>query len=92
MPRRLPDRLLGTRLTAGWQRAGHRYLPVIRADLALEETYAPVLPPAVAGVPTIAVVGSQPGRDKLQSKVAPADAALWIEATSSYSRSEVRAA
>lgn len=55
------------------------YLPVIRADLQLEEQYAPPADPAA--VPTLAFVGLKEGRDKERSKVQASDAALWVEAT-----------
>ena len=49
---------------------------VIRADLALEETYT--APPAAAsGVPIVAVIGSKVGRDKEKSVVSRANAGLW---------------
>lgn len=56
------------------------YLPVIRADLTLEETYAPSS--RVAAVPTLAFIGSKAGRDKEKTLIKPADAELWLAATS----------
>ena len=64
------------------------YLPVIRADLTLEETYVPSKPAALA-VPIIAVIGAKPGRDKEHSAVTADDAELWIDATSSKAASKV---
>ena len=58
------------------------YVPVIRADVTLEETYAPPKAGEVAGCPIIAVVGEKVGRDKEKSLVAKADAELWLTATS----------
>ena len=61
------------------RRARGRYLPVIRADLQLEQQYSPPAEPAA--VPTLAFVGLKEGRDKEKSRVRAADAALWMEAT-----------
>jgi len=58
------------------------YVPVIKADLALEETYTGANGRKV-GVVTFAVVGTQPGRDKEKTKVQPEDAQLWLSDTSS---------
>ena len=57
------------------------YVPVIRADLALEETYTP--PTEVAAFPIVAVAGTKPGRDKQSSLVGAEAAGLWERATSS---------
>lgn len=65
------------------------YLPVIRADLSLEETYEPPAAEERAGVPIVAIVGIKPGRDKEATRVAPAEAAAWLEATTSRSHSRV---
>jgi surfactin synthase thioesterase subunit len=65
------------------------YLPVIRADLALEETYAPAEAGQRVGVPTIAVFGTREGRDKERTRVAEPDAALWLDATSAAAGSRV---
>ena len=40
-------------------------------------------------MPTLAVFGAKDGRDKEKSRVAEADAALWLEATTSRARSEL---
>ena len=57
------------------------YLPVIRDDLALEETYT-CQTGHIAAVPTTAVHGTKPGRDKETTKIAAQDAQLWVSATS----------
>ena len=57
------------------------YLPVIRADLCLEETYEPPTGRYV-GVRTLAVHGATPGRDKEATKVGAAEAGLWVDASS----------
>ena len=56
------------------------HLPVIRADLTLEETY-----PAstkLAAVPTFVFVGTRPSRDREASRVDADSAAFWLQATS----------
>jgi medium-chain acyl-[acyl-carrier-protein] hydrolase len=81
------------------------YLPVIRADLSLEETYrygnkadgglsggggsGEADGGRLCAVPTIALVGAREGRDKEKSFVCPEDASLWLKATSSKKRSKV---
>ena len=56
------------------------YVPVIKADLTLEETYTP--PATHAAFPIVALVGTLPGRDKEKSVVSAASAELWGMATS----------
>mmetsp|Transcript_52154 Transcript_52154/g.135252 ORF Transcript_52154/g.135252 Transcript_52154/m.135252 type:complete len:98 (-) Transcript_52154:460-753(-) len=63
------------------------YLPVIRADMCLEETYE--VSSKAAGIPILAVIGTKEGHDKEKTTVSPANAALWLHATSSRMRSEV---
>jgi len=65
----------------------NRYVPVIQADLALEETYAPS--GGRLGVPVLAVVGEAAGRDKQRTCVPREAAALWLEATSAAGGSRV---
>jgi surfactin synthase thioesterase subunit len=55
-------------------------VPVIKADLTLEEKYAP--PSSVAAFPITAVVGTKPGRDQEKSLVSKEAAELWCAATS----------
>ena len=63
------------------------YVPVIKADLALEETYRGA-DGRKAGVLTVAIVGKQPGRDQEQTVVKADDAQLWV-ADSSASGSKL---
>lgn len=55
-------------------------MPVIRADLGLEETYSP--PSSVAAFPIVAMSGKRPGRDQQKSFVSAEAAGLWGRATS----------
>ena len=58
------------------------YLPVIRADIALEERYVP--PKEPAGFPILSVRGGKtPSRDKEASAVSVEAAELWKQATTS---------
>lgn len=62
------------------------YVPVIRADLALEETY-PVPPPGRRlGVPVLAFYGEEAGRDHMRTRVTSAAAELWLQAAAAASR------
>jgi len=60
--------------------SARRYVPVIKADLTLEETYASVSG-RVSAVPTLVFYGTKEGRDKEKSRVAEAEAALWLSDT-----------
>lgn len=63
------------------------YLPTIKADIVLEETYSPsagLVPCAV-----VAYVGDVPGHDHEKTLIAPADVAGWIEASAMPSESRV---
>ena len=64
------------------------YLPVVKADIELEERYAPPPAPLLA-CPVVAYVGKKPGKDFEQTTVAEADAALWLDATTDAARSRV---
>ena len=67
--------------TIGCARGGcGRYVPVIRADLGLEETYSSSS--GAAAFPIVAMAGTKPGRDQEKSMVASDSAALWGQATS----------
>mmetsp|Transcript_62297 Transcript_62297/g.103590 ORF Transcript_62297/g.103590 Transcript_62297/m.103590 type:complete len:332 (+) Transcript_62297:35-1030(+) len=57
------------------------YVPVIRADMQLEETYVPLLPERCVCVPIFAFFGEKPGRDKEATRVSRDDASLWLAAT-----------
>jgi surfactin synthase thioesterase subunit len=66
------------------------YVPVIRADLEMEETYA--APPAGIprlGVPVLAFYGEDNGRDYMETKVSRAAAELWMQATAAAPASRV---
>ena len=56
------------------------YVPIIKADLTLEETYKPTA--EVAAFPIVAVLGKKEGRDQEKTKVAKESAELWGAATS----------
>ena len=56
------------------------YVPVIQADLALEETYRHT-PGTRASARTLAFVGGKAGRDKERSRVVEDAARLWLDAT-----------
>jgi len=58
------------------------YVPVIQADLTLEEQYAPPSAGSVAAFPITAVAGTKPGRDQEKSMVLADAADLWCAATS----------
>ena len=64
------------------------YLPVVKADIALEETYAPPEAPILA-CPVVAYVGRKPGKDFEETTVSEADAALWLDATTAKDASRV---
>ena len=57
-------------------------MPVIQADLTLEETYTPPAAGQVAAFPIIAVVGTVRGRDQEKSMIAEEAAELWLASTS----------
>ena len=65
------------------------YLPVIKADLALEETYDPPTGPPRLNIPVMAFFGEAHGRDHLATRVARDAAELWLEATSDATASRV---
>lgn len=59
-------------------------LPVIKADIALEETYTPPNASELAAFPIVSVYGAKtPGRDKEKSAVEKSAAELWRDATTS---------
>ena len=58
------------------------YVPVIHADLTLEETYKPPKQGEVAAFPITAIAGKKPGRDQEKSLIKKEDAELWGQATS----------
>ena len=64
------------------------YLPVIKADITLEETYVPPSEgKAAAAFPIVAMYGTKtPARDKEGSAVSRQAAELWTAATSAPSR------
>jgi medium-chain acyl-[acyl-carrier-protein] hydrolase len=66
------------------------YVPVIRADMALEETYAPLhtTPPRL-GVPMLAFYGEEGGRDHMRTWVARGAAELWMQTTAAVAASRV---
>lgn len=60
------------------------FVPIIKADLQLEETYTPA---ARGGqMPVLAVRGGQPGKDKEHTLVDEAAAKLWVDVGSVASR------
>lgn len=60
------------------------YLPVIKADISLEELYAPPKDTELASFPLLSVYGTKtPGRDKEKSAVSKESAELWASATTS---------
>ena len=64
------------------------YLPVVKADVALEEAYAPPAAPLLA-CPVLAYVGRKPGKDHEKTTVSEADAALWDGATTAGAKVHV---
>jgi len=63
------------------------YLPVIKADIELEGTYAPPPKGKVTGVPVFAFAGAKPGKDKEKTTVPPDAARLWLAASADGERS-----
>ena len=60
------------------------FVPIIQADVQLEETYAHQ--PSVAEMPILAVRGGKPGRDKEKTLIEETAAQLWVDAGTAKSR------
>ena len=56
------------------------FIPIIKADCELEETYKRA-PNKLVSIPTLAIHGTVPGRDQEKSLTPPDAAALWMNAT-----------
>lgn len=64
------------------------YLPVVKADVTLEEAYAPPSSPLLR-CPVLAYHGTKPGKDFEKTTVSRDDAALWLDATTERAASSV---
>lgn len=64
------------------------FMEVIRADIKLEETYAPPRHAVrVGGMPTLVIHGTKPGKDDERTLLKPEAARLWSAATTNKTNS-----